>query len=182
MSGVFGGHAECGRTEDGVWDRWDRWGGSARLNLDHGAMGLSVSWRRDTAGGTFRAFDLYQLGGPETSLLPRTATANLVAVPGLPFGTLTGTEHEGQRAELRLGFLPAPLFYERHRLWVDGSPRGGWLTLAGLEWRRSIGPLPIVRVPLLDVRIGVARVLAEPTAVEILDGDTRWWVTAVWRP
>jgi hypothetical protein len=180
LGGVFGAHGEWGRTGD---DSWDRWGASARLSLDHGATGLAVSWRRDTSGGGLsHPGDLYQLGGTETSLLPRTATSGLIAMPGLPFGTLAGTEHEGQRAELRLGFLPAPLFYERHRLWLDGAPRGGWLSLAGLEWRRSIGPLPIVRVPLLDVRIGVARVLEEPFAAEALDGDVRWWVMAVWRP
>jgi len=176
---AFGAHSEWGRTGD---DSWNRWGGSARLNLDRKDTGLSLSWRRDDAGGTLAASDLYQLGGAETSLLPRTATSNLIAVPGLPFGTLTGTDHEEQRVELRLGFLPAPLFYERHRLWQDDGSRGGWLTLAGMEWRGSVGPLPIVRVPVLDFRIGVARVLQEPFPTEALDGDTRWWVTAVWRP
>ena len=179
LSGVLGGHAEWGRTGD---DSWDRRGGAARLSLDQQDTGLSVSWRRDTSGGTLRAFDLYQLGGTETSLLPRTATAGLIAMPGLPFGTLTGSEHESQRLDLRLGFLPAPLFYERQRLWLDGSHQGGWLTLAGLEWRYAIGPIPLLRVPALDVRIGVARVLEEPSALEVLDGDFRWWVVAVWRP
>jgi hypothetical protein len=88
-----------------------------------------------------------------------------------------GQEHEGERAELSFGFLPVPLFYERHRLWDERGFRGGWLSLAGLEWRFSLDPLPIGRVPALDVRIGVARVLDEP-----LEDDTRWWLTAVWRP
>jgi hypothetical protein len=179
MNGALGTHAEWGRTAD---DSWDRWGASARWSLDQGDTGLALSWRRDTSGGITHPFDLYQLGGAETSLLPRTALSGLIAVPALPFGTLTGTDHESQRAELRLGFLPAPLFYERHRLWLDGSSQGGWLTLAGLEWRRTLGPLPVIRVPLLDVRIGIARVLEEPSALENLDGDIRWWVTAVWRP
>jgi hypothetical protein len=179
LSGVLGGHAEWGRTGD---DSWNRRGGAARLSLDQQDTGLSLSWRRDTSGGTLHTFDLYQLGGAETSLLPRTATAGLIAMPGLPFGTLTGTEHESQRIDLRLGFLPAPLFYERQRLWLDGSPKGGWLTLAGLEWRYAIGPIPLLRVPALDVRLGIARVLEEPSALEVLDGDFRWWVVAVWRP
>jgi hypothetical protein len=153
------------------------------MSLDKDDTGLSLAWRRDDGSGTFRAFDRYQLGGAETSLLPRSATPGLIAVPALPFAALTGTEHEAQRAELRLGFLPAPLFYERHRLWEGGgSPHSPWLTLAGLEWRDTIGPYPIVRVPLFDVRIGVARVLDTPFPAELLDGDTRWWITTVWRP
>ncbi len=179
LGGVVSGHAEWGRTGN---DAWDRWGGAARLSLDQQDTGLSLSWRRDTSGGTLHTFDLYQLGGTETSLLPRTATSNLISMPGLPFGTLTGSEHESQRIDLRLGFLPAPLFYERQRLWLDGSPKGGWLTLAGLEWRYAIGPIPLLRVPALDVRLGVARVLEEPSVLEVLDGDFRWWVVAVWRP
>jgi len=183
LSGILTGHAEWGWTGD---DSWNRWGGAARLSLDQQDAGLALTWRRDTSGGTLRPFDHYLLGGVETSLLPRTATAGLIAMPGLPFGTLTGTEHESERIDLRLDALPAPLFYERQRLWMgmgmDGSSKGGWLTLAGLEWRRSLGPIPVIRVPVLDVRIGVARVLEEPFALEVLDGDFRWWVVAVWRP
>jgi hypothetical protein len=173
-------HGEWGRTDQ---NDWTRQGAGLRMSFDKQDTGLSLAWRRDDGSGTFRVFDRYQLGGAETSLLPRTATSGLIAVPALPFATLTGTEHEAQRAELRLGFLPAPLFYERHRLWEGGgSSRGPWLTLAGLEWRDSIGPFPIVRVPILDVRIGVARVLDTPFLAEMLDGDTRWWITTVWRP
>lgn len=180
LASSLGAQGEWGRTAD---KDWTRQGVSARLSLDQKETGLSLAWRRDDGSGTFRAFDRYQLGGAETSLLPRTALSNLIAVPALPFAALTGTEHEGQRAELRLGLLPAPLFYERHRLWEGGgSPRGAWLTLAGLEWRDSIGPIPIVRLPLLDFRIGVARVLDTPFPAELLEGDTRWWITTVWRP
>jgi Tol biopolymer transport system component len=172
-------HSEWGRTDG---DSWLRQGGSVRVSLGRDKNSLAVSWRRDGGAGTFRAYDQYLLGGIETALLPRTATSGLIAVPAFPFATLSGTEHEAQRAELSLGFLPAPLFFERHRLWMDDGPRGGWLSLAGLEWRGSIGPLPIFRMPLLDYRIGVARVLDEPFSTDLLEGDTRWWVTAVWRP
>ncbi|HEX7181447.1 MAG TPA: hypothetical protein VF756_06360 [Thermoanaerobaculia bacterium] len=170
---------EEGRTEG---DDWSRSSGAARLGLRRKDTGLSLSWRRDGSGGTFHPSELLQLGGTETSLLPRSATFSLIPVPALPFGTLVGTEHEGQRAELSLDFLPAPLFFERHRVWTDGSLKGDWLSLAGLEWRWSTGPLPIGRVPALDVRLGAAQILEEPFPEKLFEDDIRWWLIAVWRP
>jgi hypothetical protein len=113
-------------------------------------------------------------------LLPESALSNRIAVPALPVGTLLGEDHEGQRAELKLSFLPAPVFYERHRLWSSGRPRGDWLSLAGLEYRFNFGPLTVGRLPVLDLRVGVARILEDPNRT--LEDDTRWWLITVWRP
>jgi WD40-like Beta Propeller Repeat len=172
-------HAEQGRT---AGDDWLRYGGTLRLGLGHDDTGLTLAWRRDDSRDLRTPYDLYQLGGTESSLLPRSALAGLIQVPGLPFGALTGTQHEGQRADLRLGFLPVPLFYERHRLWQEGDPKGDWLSLAGLEFRWTLAPLPIGRIPGLDLRAGVAQVLDEPYTEEVFGDDLRWWLTVVWRP
>ena len=161
-------------------DGWSRSTGHARFTLAHDDAQLSLSWRRGTSSDIRQAFDLFQLGGSETSLLPESALSGRVFVPALPAGTLLGEEHEGQRAELALGFLPAPIFFERHRLWSRGGPRGDWLSLAGLEWRWSIAPIPLGRVPGLDLRLGVARILEDPSLE--LEDETRWWVVTVWRP
>jgi hypothetical protein len=171
-------HYEAGRTAGS--GGWSRYGGTARLGLGHQGTRLALSWRRDGSQGVERAFDLFQLGGPQVSLLPESALSNRIAVPALPVGSLVGEEHEGQRAELDAGFLPAPLFYERHRLWGPGRDRGDWLSLAGLEYRFSLAPLPIGRIPALDVRLGVARILDDPTGR--LTDSTRWWLTTVLRP
>lgn len=171
------GHFETGDTEGSGWSRF---GGTARLGVAYKDTGLVLNWRRDSSRDVDRSFDRFQLGGPRLSLLPETALANRIAVPGLPVGTLTGTEHEGERAELTFGFLPAPLFYERHRLWDEGQSRVGWLSLAGLEYRLDLDPLPIGRLPGLDLRVGVARVLEAPLGD--LEDDVRWWLITVWRP
>ena len=171
-------HYEAGRTEGS--GSWARWGGAARLGVRYEDTRLTLSWRRDASRDLAYGFDLYQLGGPETSLLPESVLANRIAVPGLPAGELLGESHEGQRAELSLGFLPAPLFYERHRLWNSGESRQDWLSLAGLEYRFSFGPLPIGRLPTFDLRAGVARVLEDPFGE--LEDDTRWWLITAWRP
>ena len=97
-------------------------------------------------------------------------------------GALLGTDHLGERVELDAPFLPAPIFYERHRVWSPGGELHGsdWLTLAGLEYRFHLDPLPIGRLPALDLRVGVARVLDDPFG-EFRD-STRWWLITTWRP
>jgi hypothetical protein len=173
-------HAESGHTEGSP--SWLRSGGTARLGIGHDDARLRLSWTRNTSEDVGYGFDLFQLGGPEVTILPETALAGRIAVPALPVGTLLGGEHEGQRAELSLGVLPAPLFFERHRLWGRGREMGEWLSLAGLEYRLSLDPLPLGRLPGLDLRVGVARILGEPFPVEVLEGETRWWVVTTWRP
>lgn len=175
-AGIGAGHDQGWTDGDG----WSRTSARARLGLGHDDTRLALTWRRGTSSGDLHAFDLFQLGGAETGLLPESALSGRIFVPGLPIGTRLGGEHEGQRAELELGFLPAPLFFERHRLWSEGGPKGEWLSLAGLEWRWATDPIPLGRVPALDVRIGVAQVLEDPAAV--LEDETRWWLITVWRP
>jgi hypothetical protein len=173
----LGSHYEAGSTEGSSWKRW---GGSAAVNLRYDDTRLVLTWRRDASRDLSYGFDLYQLGGAETSLLPESALANRIVMPALPVGTRLGERHEGQRAELTLDFLPAPLFYERHRLWGLGGSDRDWLSLAGMEYRFSIGPLPIGRLPALDLRVGVAHILDDPLGE--LEDDTRWWLITAWRP
>lgn len=159
---------------------WDRAGGVLDLGLGRDDTGLRLRWRREELSGRPPAGELLRLGGTSSSLLPRSVLAGRIVAPALPAGTLAGDTYEGQRAELSLGFLPVPLFAERHRLGFGTA--GDWLTLAGLEGRWTIAPIPLVRLPALDVRLGVAQVLEEPFAGELFEDDLRWWVTTVWRP
>jgi hypothetical protein len=171
-------HYEAGSTEEA--GSWARWGGGARLAVSHGDDRLTLSWRRDSSRDVELGFDGYQLGGPGVSLLPGSALSNRIVAPALPVGTRVGTDHEGERAELALGFLPAPVFYERHRVWGFGEARGDWLSLAGLEYRFRVGPVPVVRLPPFDLRVGVARILDDPLGE--FEGSTRWWLVTLWRP
>ncbi len=178
LSPGFSLRTEVGRT---AGEGWRRSSGTASVSLDHDDTGISLTWRRDTSTDVRDPVDLFRVGGAESSVLSPGALYGSIAVPALPFDALAGSEHEGQRAELKLGFLPAPLFVERHRVWSEGEPKGDWLTLAGLEWTWSIGPLPVGRVPALDVRVGLAEVVEEPSP-EVFGDGLRWWLVTVWRP
>ena len=91
--------------------------------------------------------------------------------------TLLGAEHEEERVELEPALLPVPLFFERHRLWGGLLLHPAEITLAGLEYRLSTRPVPLVRLPAVELRLGVARVFSDPFA-----DRTRWWLTTVWQP
>ncbi|HEX5757858.1 MAG TPA: hypothetical protein VF121_01555 [Thermoanaerobaculia bacterium] len=166
--------AARGDSGDTGGDSWERWRGTAGLRLADGDGGaLDVAWTRGRVSGAPHALDLFQVGGSGSSLLPETLLAARIEAPALPVGALLGDEIEWQRAHLSLDALPAPLFFERFRVGRDGD----WLRLAGLEWRLRLPPLPIARLPAVDLRAGAARVLDGP-----LRGDERWWIALVARP
>jgi hypothetical protein len=179
LSAALAARHDSGWTDG---DSWTRSVGRARLGLGHDGTRLILDWRRGTSSDVLHPFDLFQLGGADTSLLPESALSGRILSPALPAGTLLGADFETQRAELDLGFLPAPAFFERHRVWSEGSAREDWLSLAGLEFRWSTGPIPLGRVPALDVRLGVARVLDDPSPDAPLEDTFRWWAITVWRP
>ncbi len=146
---------------------------------------VAIEWERrgrDSAPGnplapgtTLLPFDLYSLGGVISSIHPRSALSTRIEAPALPIGTTYGTEHEAQRARVAIG-LPLRAFYERHRFWFATRP-DDWFELAGAEATARTAPQPLLRLPALEFRLGVARILSEP-----LHGDTTWWFSTVWRP
>jgi sugar lactone lactonase YvrE len=174
LAGGLDARVAAGRTGGGDWSRY---GGGVELSARRRSLRLQLDWRRDGSRRIVHAFDLYQLGGPATSLLPPAALASRVVLPALPTATLLGAEHEQERAELAPGFLPVPLFYERHRLWGGLLLRPVTVSLAGLEYRLTTAPVPLVRLPAVELRLGLARVLQGP-----FEDQTRWWLSAVWRP
>jgi hypothetical protein len=158
-------------------DGWTRYGGGLALAVRHDDLRLGLAWRRDGSSHVSQAFDLYQLGGAATGLLPPGALANRLLSPALPAAVLLGAEHEEERAELTLSPLPLPLFYERHSLWGGLLPQMRVVSLAGLEYHAMFDPYPLVRIPAVELRLGAARVLSDP----LRDHD-RWWLLTVWRP
>ncbi len=152
-----------------------------RLGLGHDDTRLSLSWQRDGLHGRRPRLRPLPARRRGTSLLPETALAGRIAVPALPAGTWLGEEHEGQRAELALGFLPAPLFFERHRLWSRGESRATgcpWPGWSGPGLARSPADRPGAR-PRPPRR---RRAQSSTIRSEVFEDETRWWLVTVWRP
>lgn len=150
---------------------------SLRLAVDSGD---DTHWRAVAGAafrlGSWRLAARYQhddgatidVGGLPSSIVPRSALATRVFDPALPPGTLVGGEYDGWRVETLTPFLPLTAFYQRHEAGT------GELSVAGLEYRVSSDPLPILKFPAVDFTAGVARLLD-------LD-ETKWWLGIRWRP
>jgi hypothetical protein len=150
---------------------------SLRLDVDddHYRATAAASF----SGGSLRLAARYQLdrgtriavGGLPSSVLPRSAYAHRVLDPALPVAVLAGDDYDGWRIESSVPVLPLTAFYQRHEA---GAAQ---LSLVGLEAKLNSDPLPVLKLPGLDLTAGVARVLDAP-----LEGDTKWWIGMRWRP
>lgn len=171
------GALQEGETDAEPWRRW-RLRAGAGVARDEAA--LRLAWERHGSHDVRFAFDRFQVGGVRRSPLPEDADFSRVPEPALPAGWLVGDEHEAQRVELALEALPAPLFFERHRVWSEGGGKGDWLSLAGLEVEVALPPSPLLALPAARVTAGAAYVLDDP--VGELEDEVRLWAALVWRP
>ncbi len=163
---------DAGRTSDHAWRRY---GGSFEVGAVREAYGVLLAYQRQTVRDATSSLDRLRLGGVDSSLLPASELSGRVIVPALPAGTMIGDDHEGERATLLLDGVP--LFFERHRVWDRGAPRGDWLRLVGFEWDLASGPLPLVKLPGFHLTVGAARILDAPFA-----NRTEGWLALAWRP
>jgi hypothetical protein len=139
----------------------------AQGTIRRGAFRVTGRYQHDQMKGD----DAVGIGGVLSSILPRSAIPNRVVDPALPPGTLSARQYDGLRLEVTTPFLPATLFYQRHR----AEPVS--LSLLGLQVTLKSAANPLLRVPALDLTAGVARVLDEP-----LRNRTKWWLAMRWTP
>jgi len=182
----LGARFEGGETDGAAWSR-DR--ETLATGLFRDGQGARLTWIRHGSNDLRFPFDRYQVGGVRRSILPALADGTRVAVPALTEGTLVGDAVETQRVELIGlwgGLLPGPLpedtrlFWERHRAWNAGTPRGDWLTLAGIELTRTLAPVPLLGLPGVHVSAGAAYLLDTPDPST--EGDVRLWAAIGWQP
>jgi hypothetical protein len=148
----------------------------AETGVRHGGSSLSFQWRRHHVRNGISFTDDLTFGGVAFSVLPESAYYGWIQCPAFEPKPATH-EHEGFGVRLELAGIP--LFYERHRF---ESPHGvvhwgSWISLAGLEWDATSGPLAIAKLPDFHLTLGGAYVFDPP-----LEGKTRFWISLSWRP
>jgi|GEM_PF-171586 len=168
---------------------WSRGRGGVGLAGGWGDTALSLAWERGSVSGdgvearpgrpAAAPWQLFRVGGLPSTLRPGSLRASRLAVAPLPEATLVGEELEAQRVELAPGFLPLPLFWARYRTAAGGTSLGDaeWLSLAGVEWRGQLGPIPLLRLPGLGYRLGGAEILDGPA-----EGRREWWASLTFSP
>ncbi len=154
------------RVEEGVRVEVDdeHYRASVVASIRAGSARITARYQHD-GGATVT------LGGLASSILPRSAYALRVLDPALPVAILAGDEYDGWRVETTVPGMPFTAFYQRHEL---GATR---LSLAGAEVKLNSDPFPILKLPGLDVTLGVARIFDAP-----LQNETNWWLGMRWRP
>jgi hypothetical protein len=145
---------------------WRRYGGELRgglaLALGRRLYSVDASWSGLRVENPRLVHDRLILGGATSSLVPPRFDLGRLYESALPAGTRIGDRWESQRLVLGHEGTPLRLFGARHRLWNEGSERGSWLRLAGIELTADRDARPIYRLPSSTVRMGAAYVLDEP--------------------
>jgi hypothetical protein len=140
----------AGRTGGDTWQRIVATAGGSVAPW--GGIGLAAEAQVGTLSGSFvPAFERFVVGGSPTSFISEGILTQRITSPGLPFGAAFGS----RLARLRLGTSgPVNLFHE----WYGaGTTIEGFGRLWGAEVALSSGPIPLIRLPGTDLRLGVSR-------------------------
>ncbi len=154
--------------------QWSRIGGAAgswsrvrgTMELAAGDAALVVLGERDESRRVADALDRVRLGGVPSSLAPPSLEPGRIDQPALAVDALAGARIDRLAARLRLPQLPLDLLAERDRV-----PGGETVRLIGVERGWALAPLPLVGLPALELRLGVARVSGT-----LRRDSTRWWL------
>ena len=167
----------AGGTTDS--EPWRRYGGELRggfsMAIGRTIYALDASWKALRVEDALLVHDRLILGGTVSSLIPPRFDLGRLYEPALPAGTRIGDLWESQRLVASHEGTPVKLFWTRHRLSDEGSERGDWLRLAGVELSADRDARPVFRLPSSAVRVGAAYVLDEPFRHEWM-----YWAGLAW--
>ncbi len=154
-----------GNTDGGSWRQFS---GEARLAGITKFATLSVSARYGDTGGSPSRFDVFRIGGAESSLWPPGLDRNRVASPALPAALQNGRRLEKYRADLSLSALL--LYAEWLRAFEPGLPKPDRVRVEGVELRLERLLPEELRPDSLSFYAGVARVRSASPNLETTQG------------
>jgi hypothetical protein len=105
------------------------------------------------------------VGGAASTIEPDSLLIARVLDPALERDSMIGRKYRQER--LSIGSSGLTIFWQRHHIGSDAD-------LIGIESRRVIPAMPIVKTPALEISGGIARVQ--------VTHKTRAWLTMRWRP
>ncbi len=152
---------------------WSRWLGALTVGAGSaagGRLGGTVWYGR--LQGTADPFERFSVGGPDNGLIEPGLLAQRIPMPALATGWLSGEHYAAYRTEYRAG--PVTFWY-----W-GGTTReklDGWEKLYGVETVLSEAGIPWMRIPGLDLRMGWAQRVDDPSPRR-----NRFWIGLAWRP
>jgi len=157
-------------------ESWTRATGGFGLGFSSRGHGISISIDAGSVGTDAPWPEEFEIGGVHSSIVPDAATSNRIDVPGLPAGILRGSSFDSERIDFRLGGAMPALFAQRVK--ADADSGDDSISLAGVEWTLVVDAMPVARIPALEFRAGVARILDEG----LLEDDTSVWFAMRWKP
>ena len=132
FSAALGAGGSAGVTAGETWRQWSAGGRLAGI-LPWATV--SAAARFGDTGGSPSRFDLYSVGGAESTILPPGLDANRLHSPALPSDVQVGRRFEALRTELEASAIPVAVYAEWLRAWDPAAGRPDPVRVAGAEVR-----------------------------------------------
>lgn len=156
-----------GNTAGGFWRQFSAEG---RLSGIASFATVTLSARYGDTGGAPTRFDLFRIGGADSSILPAGLDRNRVLSPALPAALQLGERLETYRGELGFAAVPLVIYAESLRAWSPGADRPGAARVAGAELRfERLVPRELLP-EAFSLYVGVARIRSTEPHVSSTQG------------
>jgi hypothetical protein len=152
-------HGATGRTDDASWRRGIA---TVALAVASGGRSLRASVTAGALGGDASVFEQFTVGGVANPLIDDAILAQRLANPALPFAITSGTEVIAWRLATRIAGADLYLWNASALGWRNEQHR-----VVGLERSLASARLPIITVPGIEARAGVAYSIDAPFRREL---------------
>ncbi len=155
-----------GDTSGGFWRQFSAAGRVAGITR---FATLGVSGRYGDTSGRPTGFDVFRIGGSDSSIWAPGLDRNRVFRPALPAALQLGGRVETYGVDLAFSALPLVLYAERLRAWNPGAAKPDLVRLAGAELRfERLLPPELSRS--FSLYVGVARIRSDQPLLTTTQG------------